>query len=671
MHVEPSNRRAAPAPGQRARPDDAGVARDATPSPSRPAESPALDRREVARLCRPPVGTGIARQGRAAGESRKDTMTMPIRLFLHITLALSATAAAGCGLFDDEDAWWEGTDEPSYGDKADGIAPLTIFLSREQANIRRIIDDERLGSLPRSLTGVLNLDGVTLSDDVVLIIEGAVHRFDHQVDQHLLVVQPHFVSAADGAANPGGFLLVDLKDEERRHVISEEGAPFGAAPGRFIGRVIATTEVGLADELSSQLRDYYIRPVHFGERPPNVLDLGDENPTTLYVRPNVALTLLAPADGCLGDAVVDTTVDGKPLRVAATVDGFPAGPVDVEIRYRRPHYAHDSVGEQLWDYISGLVDAGVEERREKRVAFVATGKTTAEVAFDDYRTGSPPAGEDLFPTEIELVAATSASNSAYAQSAVHQVTVVDEGAQVIVDHFDLCPPGDEGCRRLRDQDAALNLVARRNIVEWQAERDGLYRTVTEPLSRCAGGDAIPGDFSEDCVAYHESDDTELSAHLATQLQFELTVNGEAQGGASWGGAIQGLASADIAAAFKATFQLDADLSAKFSSSRVWRDHHSLDVIYDPSTTQIQWWRVVTPRLRYIELADFDACGQELSSHEIFLSDLRDSRIVIACEEVPSFDSVCHAVEPTVESNAACDELLIDPASELGMECLGQ
>lgn len=595
---------------------------------------------------------------------------IPIRLLQYSALALSSALAAGCGLLDDEEAWWEGRDEPSYGDKADGIAPLTIFLSREQASVRRIIDGERLGSLPRSMTGVLNLDGVSLSDDVVLIIEGAVHRFDQKVDQHLLVVQPHLVSAADGAANPGGFLLVDLKDQERRRVIRQEGAALGAAPGRFIGRIIATTEVGLADELSSQLRDYYIRPVHLGERPPNVLDLDDENPTTLYVRPNVSLTLLAPADGCLGDAVVDTTVSGKPLQVAATVDGFPAGPVEVEIRYRRPHHAHDSVGEQFWDYISGLFDAGVEERREKRVAFVATGQATAEVAFDDYRTGSPPAGQDLFPTEIELIASTSASNRAHAQSAVHQVTVVTEGAQVIVDHFDLCPPGDAGCRQLRDQDAALNVVARRNIVEWQAERDGLYRTVTEPLSRCAGGDAIPGEFSEDCVAYHESDDSELRAHLATQLQFELTVNGQAQGGASWGGAIQGLASADIAAAFKATFQLDADLSARFESSRVWRDHHSLDVIYDPSTTQIQWWRVVTPRLRYIELSDFDACGQRLTGHEIVLSDLRDSRIVVACEEVPSFDSVCHAVEPTDASNAACDQLLIDPASPLGMECLG-
>ncbi len=595
---------------------------------------------------------------------------MPIRVRHAMTLALLSTVAASCGILDDDDPWWEGTDEPSYGDKADGIVPLTIFLSRGQANVRRIIDDERLGSLPRSLTGELNLDGVTLSDDVVLIIEGTVYRFDHQVDRHLLVVQPHFVSAEEGAANPGGFLLVDLKDEERRHVITQEGAPLGAAPGRFIGRIIATTDVGLGDELSAELRDYYIHPVHLGERPPNVLDLDDENPTALYIRPNVALTLLAPADGCLGDAVVDTTVDGKPLRVAATVDGFPAGPVDVEIRYRRPHYAHDSVGEQLWDYISGLFDAGVEERSEKRTAFVATGRATAVVAFDDYRTGSPPDGQDLFPTEIELVASTGGSNSAFAQSAVHQVTVARAGAEVIVDHFDLCPPGDEGCRALRDQKTALNVVARRNIVEWQAERDGLYDTVTEPLSRCAGGDAIPGDFSDDCVAYHESDDSELSAHLATQLQFELTVNGQAQGGASWGGAIQGLASADIAAAFKATFQLDADLSAKFSSSRVWRDHHSLDVIYDPSTTQIQWWRVVTPRLRFIELADFDACGQRLTSHEIFLSDLQDSRIVIACEEVPSFDSVCHAVEPTVESNAACDQLLIDPASELGMECLG-
>jgi hypothetical protein len=92
------------------------------------------------------------------------------------------------------------------------------------------------------------------------------------------VLRPTFVSAAEGAANPGGF------------------------------------------------------PARLGERPPNLINLDDENPTAFYIWPNVALTLLAPADGCLGDDVVDTTVHGKPLRVAGTVDGFPAGPVDVEIR---------------------------------------------------------------------------------------------------------------------------------------------------------------------------------------------------------------------------------------------------------------------------------------------------------------------------------------------------
>ena len=78
---------------------------------------------------------------------------------------------------------------------------------------------------------------------------------------------------------------------------------------------------------------------------------------------------------------------------------------------------------------------------------------------------------------------------------------------------------------------------------------------------------------------------------------------------------------------------------------------------------------MTPRLRYVEISEFNACGDRLSSHEVFLSDLRDSRLVLACEAVPSYDATCYAVEPDDQTVAACNDRLIAPASEAGRACL--
>lgn len=573
-----------------------------------------------------------------------------------LTLLTALATSASC-LGDD--AWWLGDEEPDYTGKADADVPLTIYITHEQPTIRKILSKEAIGDLSRGRTGYLNLDGRSLNEDVVLIFDGEVHRFDGKVDRILTVIQPTYISNAAGAANPDGFLKVDFKAlDTTRHHGSDALARHA---GVYRGDIIATDKLGVGDPLPEDLTDLLIRPDNAFQRPPNYLRDVD-----IFITPNVALTRLSPAaSSCFGDDIVDVTLSDTDLAIEVEVEGFPDNvPVTVELIRRDPQTAGGGFWEHLIDPVTGLWEDELEETVETRTA--ANGEV---VKFANQTTLEAGFFENKFNSYYEVRAYAGNDRTIFAKPYIHEMTVVDSGEEIIVDQFELCPFEDDACRALRDKYAPENVVARRNVIEWKAAGQGLYETITRPIGSCSGGDAISGEFSDTCKVYRESTDSELEANVSAELQFELTANGKAQGEASWSGGVNGLASAEIEAAFKAEFNIEASLDASFSASRTWASHSSLDVLYDPSNTQLQWWRVVTPRLRYLEIAEFNVCGARLRSTDLFLSDLRDSRLVLACEEVPSFDTVCHAVEPTADTVAACNELLIDPESAEGKQCL--
>ncbi len=582
-----------------------------------------------------------------------------------LAVGLAVAALGGCaGPGAGEPAWLYGTNEPVYG-KEDGNAPLTIYLTHMQTDIQKTLPVESMGDLSRDDTGILNLDGRSFSDRTVLIFSGKLHAYDGTVEDHLFVLKPTWVPATAGSANPDGFLELDFKDPSKKHVVVQSGTAFGDTAGVFRGDVIATDAIGLGDDVASDVYSYAIQPQRLGDRPSNLL-----RGVSLYIKPNAALTTLAPAVGCNGDDVIDRTTAGTSLQTAVTLDGFPAGhDVVVELHYTVPHYAASNAIAHLWDYVTAPLSADSDETVASKTVHIADGQPTETVEFDPYDTLEPPWGTNLYSMNIEVRAYDASGAGAAADAQSHQLDVVEAGQLVMVDQFDLCPLDDVGCHAARDTYAPDNVVARRNVVEWEAKRKGLYDTITKPISECAGGDRIEGNFANACTAYREQNDSQLSYNISAELNFQLTVDGHAGGSASWSGSYGNLASADIAAQFKAAFHLNANLTASFDQSQVWLSHSSLDVLYDPARTQIEWWRVVTPRLRYMMLADFDACGVARSQHKVFLSDLRQSRLVLACEAVPSYDSVCYAVEPTDASVSACDTQLIDANSPEGQMCL--
>jgi hypothetical protein len=135
--------------------------------------------------------------------------------------------------------------------------------------------------------------------------------------------------------------------------------------------------------------------------------------------------------------------------------------------------------------------------------------------------------------------------------------------------------------------------------------------------------------------------------------------------------IPGIGGADLSAAPETSFELETELTASFTSSRAWIDHEEMTVLYDPTQTQIQWWRQITPRVLYAQVVQFNVCGVRSNTHDLFVSDLTASKLVLACEPA-SLDTVCHAVEPTTETiGPACDPHLIDRESERGRQCLAR
>jgi hypothetical protein len=148
----------------------------------------------------------------------------------------------GCGEDNTSGDWWNGDEEPSTVLKADEIPPLTIFLSKEQSDTRQILTKDSLGELSRGSTGKLNMDGFSLSDNVVLIFSGKYYRYDDIVEDHYFMIKPRYVSAAEGAANPEGFLKIDFKNTDNIRDLnpSANNPQFGSVAGTFRGEIIAS-----------------------------------------------------------------------------------------------------------------------------------------------------------------------------------------------------------------------------------------------------------------------------------------------------------------------------------------------------------------------------------------------------------------------------------------------
>jgi hypothetical protein len=543
---------------------------------------------------------------------------------------------------------------------------LTIFFSEQQVQVPMVLKAERLGDRSREDTGLVDIDGRNLSERTVLIFAGELHRYDAAPgappERHLMLVQPHYIDRSEGAANAEGFLRADLKASERQRNLSSH-EPLGKNAGLFKGQIIATEAVTLDGSLAPSLDKYLLRSSNAFRPPPNRIANAE-----IRFLPHAALVKLAPSGGCYGDSLVDVTIAHTPLEAEIELQGFRAGKrVTVETRFLVPRFAGAGPIEHFKDWVGSFLWS--DSLEEHLVTQTVSAQPGARIKLPAFRPPEAAWGADHFEMAVEVRAYVDKVAGPFAKPYIHRLVVTDPGAHVAVDAFALCPIGDAACQELRDKDAPDNVIARRRVLEWKAETMGLYQTVVEPIGSCVGGNVATTSYGDYCSVYHESKDKMIKANVKTALNFQINVNGKANAGGSLAGTYNGIAAGEIQAEAQASLGLEVDLGASFATSSIWLEHASLTTIYDPSTTQLQWWRVVAPRLHYVEVAEFSACGDRVASAEVFLADLRDSRLMLACEAVPSFNTVCHAVEPTADAVKACKKLLIDPKSARGKQCL--
>jgi hypothetical protein len=577
----------------------------------------------------------------------------------YLVAALLCTAAASLTpacVDTGEDEW--GEDEPAYDGKEDGAGAMTIFLPQVSNHIRKILATEQLGELERDRTGILNLDGHDFDDQTVLIFSGALHRYDGKVEPQLFVVKPEKVAKQIKTKFGTSYLRADLKGSNGKQFATGSSA-LGSAAGVFRGDIIATNLLAFGDKPNSDLKKYYVKPMNPNERPSNVL-----RKATFYVDPNIALTKLLPKnagqDPCLGNTMIDTTTVGSVFGEFA-IDGFPADkPVQIEIHYLYPKGSASTQVGTYWQafadaFTGGAVDDVVVKKN------LAAGRLTGDIG--ELKLRLPALSTKVYALGIELRARID-SNSPAIATFRHQLTVAEPKAEIVVDAVELCPIGDAACHDFRDNGVPENVVVRRDEIEAEAAAANLYKPTIAPISSCAGN-RIGGSA---CTIYSERKDSAIETNVKTGATFSVSVDGSVAGGSSWSlPKIAGVATGTLTAAFKGAFNLSADFSATFQKSDKWVHRSKLDVYYDPNKTQIQWWRIAYPKLRYLHMAQVNSCGDYLNAHKAFLADTRESRLVLSCEAVPS-DRQCNAVEPTTENVDSCAGLLIDPASPAGEAC---
>jgi len=583
------------------------------------------------------------------------------------TLALLTFVLSSCagldgfgGLGDDKQAEsnratdWYGTDG------------LSISISQPESVFDVVIPRD-MATVLRAATGRLQVQGDGLNPDTELLIAGRVTDVNGNSEEYLLLIETEY---AEALGSGRGALIADFKDINAMTVVSDNDREFGHFAGVFRGTVIAVdrqhAQSALNDMVDGTLASRLAHIMSASSAAPNVAFN-----ETIEIKPVVALTQLSPSD-CYGADVLGFTTSGTTLGVEAEAYGFPEGQtVRFDLEYIHPESAGRNWLTRGFEYSEGWawldmydISDDIDTKDESETA--TTGYDGfARVTFPDYKTVYPAFNRDQFRTDIQIQA-TSGALTTWPRD--YLLNVVDEGETITHRAFELCAPEDDSCRMMRQslpQEALATIAG----VERQAIEDGLWNEVWSHVNDCQGGDRIDAGYSEQCGVYLERTDSRLQYRVSTALNFELTVNGEARGGASWQGSYGSLAAAEVAAEFEGSFNLDASVQASFETTELWRDRTNLNILYNGATTQIQWWRVAQPRLRYMQVASYNQCGLTDSVQELILSDLRRSRLVLACEEVPSYDSVCHTVQPTQANAESCEGLLIPTDSEEADFCL--
>jgi hypothetical protein len=577
---------------------------------------------------------------------------------VYLTVALLASAASTLTACIDANADEWGEDEPVYDGKQDGSSLMTIYLPDLSTHTRKILATEQLGELERDRTGILNVDGHDFNDNTVLIFSGELHRYDGKVEPQLFVVKPENLPKQVKTKFGTSYLRADLKADSGKQYAAG-ASRLGSIAGVFRGEIIATDKLSVGTKPNADLKKYYVKPSNPNERPPNVL-----RKTTFYIDPNISLTKLLPkstnADPCLGNTMIDNTNVGT-LLGAFAVDGFPTDkPVQIEMHYLYPRGTAATVWGTWWSALTGSFAGNTVDDVVVK-GTLAAGKITGELG--EVKLRSPALNTQVYAMAIELRARIDDTLPAIATFR-HQLTVAAPNADIIVDTVELCPIDDASCHDFRDNGVPENVVARRDQIEREALAANLYQPTIAPISSCAS-DKVGGTA---CSIYSERKDSAIERNVKAGATFSVAVDGNASVSGAWTGPkIAGLDTPKLEAAFQGAFNLDADFSATFQSTAKWTNRKKLDVYYDPTKTQIQWWRIAHPKLRYIQIARVNACGDYLNAHKAFLADTRDSRIVLSCEAVPA-NRQCNAVEPTPANVDSCATLLINPASEAGQAC---
>ena len=597
------------------------------------------------------------------------------------------TLAAACGEGEGDAAAldpieWDGA-EPSRPGKEDDIAAsfLSIFSRHDQTSMTVIAPDRR--AMPGSEDGgSFHLDGYAIDDQVVLVIDGSFYRYDGEVEQHTLMVRPYYTSSAEGAPGREGFLTVDLTSPDRARVVRQEGDALGTRAGAFRGRIYATRRVRLGGDLPDNLEDLAERSPQRGERPPNTLDFSS---TPLFIRPTIAITRVLPqGTNCLGAERIDATTSGVSLEVETAVYGFaPDDDVQIDLEYHVPEQSKRGFWGHTWGVLTWPHSSGprIETFSQKRWMDSDAHNRATQVSFDgvgrSYRTDADAwgDGDDLYTLNIHARAHVLNGPKPRAATPVarHTMVVTNEGELVVADYFEMCRPEDERCRVERRRSLPSNLVARREAEEFNAIAAGRFETTQVALTECRGGGAFAGPYSETCSVYQAESDRELKASIEAELQGSVELQGRVAGQVSAAGVIPGLGEADVSGKLKAAFNLDASFNTSFKESVVWKDNQDLNVLYDSSLTQIQWWRIVHPRVRYMRIVEYDLCGAEVRAQEAFAEDYSDTSMVLTCRsgEANPIENACNPIYPDREGIEACETALIDPDGALGRQCLDE
>ncbi len=619
---------------------------------------------------------------------------MKARLSLITSMALLATSALttpGC-LSDASES------DAAY---ATEDADIRIYFADQRVAMGKILDTEKLGARTRFQTGYLYVDGQGFAvgedevpKDMKLIFEGELFPYAGGEPLRVLTVaRPEYIPARYAATD--GTLRVDFKDPHAIDTLGDSGG-LGHVAGVFRGRVIATTRS--TDTLTRYNVDEYLAPGPIGPVPPR----NEIRDAEIFITPHAVLSDFTPvaANGsCFGREVVDQTVEWTNMDVGVALDGFPNDqPVTVEIRYYTPREVYDAHDGKWtwWEYLTDwthwwAVWPGAEGHNVHIDTKTVTMQPGQKLTMEHYSTGSASEkilfeGKSHYRMYMEVVAYVDPDIGPFSVPYRHELIVAEDGASIPIDSFELCgpPPSEspslldeeerareaeaQACRRHRDRHLPDNVKARRQVVEWRADQDGLFNDVFQPVSDCLGADVASGPEANYCTTFSSEQTSKWEAKASLAANFSLSVNGEGQAGGKLEGSYNGIASGQIEAELKGAFSLDASFDSVFSTTISEEQKRSMTVRYDPSETKVQWYRKAQPRVSYLQLAELDACGDHRREADVFLSDFRASRLILTCEDVGVHEVCDRDIAPTPEATLACADRLIHEDDERAAQC---